>query len=351
MASTEFGTNDALTVKHWSARLAAETLGETFFRRFAGKSSNSIIVVLTDLESSAGDQIKYDLRTQTRDPGVQGDSELDGFEAPLTFFQDTVNVDQLRQAHEFRRMSQQRTTHDLREASKDSLKEWYRWVFDSLMLAYLAGVAGDDVENISSVLGAGGFAGNGLRAPDAAHLQTTGAALNIQDIDVSIEKAKIINPRIEPATIDGERVFVFIMHPIAVTSLMIDLSTDRASTWSDIQAMAQNRGSKNPIFTRALGYYHGVVLHESEFIPSTGTLRHNLFLGKQAGVFAMGNAFDKGDRASMGGGGYFNWVEQRGDYRNKKGVGVASVFGINKSVWNSADFAVIRVDSTDLAHT
>lgn len=349
MASTEFGSADALTVKHWSAKLATETFGETFFKRFCGKGTNSIIQVHTDLSSSAGDEIKHDLRVQTRDAGVQGDAELDGYEAPLTFYQDSFKIDQLRQAHEFRRMSQQRTTHELRTSAKDSLKEWYRWVYDSMMLAYLAGVAGDGNESCSNILGTGGFAGNAVRtASTGSTIAANGMPLTA--IDDAIEIAKTRNPRIEPASIDGERVYVLVLHPVSVTNLMQDDSS--VVNWTDIQRQAGVRGSKNPIFTRAIGSYHGVMIHESEFVPSVGNIRQNLFLGKQAGSFAMGNAFDKGDRSSMGGGGYFNWVEQRGDYRNKKGVGVASVFGMQKNTWNGEDFGVLKLtDATDAAVT
>ena len=58
--------------------------------------------------------------------------------------------------------------------------------------------------------------------------------------------------------------------------------------WQAAQQNAAIRGSKNPIFTGALGEYDGVVLYEYERIMNTKTgassanVVHNLLLGQQA---------------------------------------------------------------------
>ena len=64
MALTSFGTNDSQTVKIWSTLTLREALKATLFKKFLGSSKRSIIQRLTDLEKSAGDQIKYDLLMQ-----------------------------------------------------------------------------------------------------------------------------------------------------------------------------------------------------------------------------------------------------------------------------------------------
>ena len=142
MAVTEFGTNDAQAVKRWSDTLFRETIGKTYCKRFMGRDSNAILKVLTELENSAGDIIKYDLRTQDRSNGVQGDTRLKGFESALQFSQDELKIDQLRNAHAFRGMTQQRTVHDLRKEGRASLSTWFARVYDVMMFTYWAGVIG-----------------------------------------------------------------------------------------------------------------------------------------------------------------------------------------------------------------
>ena len=125
MAVTEFGTGSAQAVKRWCDKLFRESLGKTFIKKFMGKGPDAIIRLLTDLENDAGDQIKYDLRVQDRSNGVQGDTRLKGFEAALVFHQDSILINQLRQAHAFRGMTQQRTVHDLRAEGRASLSDWF----------------------------------------------------------------------------------------------------------------------------------------------------------------------------------------------------------------------------------
>ena len=109
------------------------------------------------------------------------------------------------------------------------------------------------------------------------------------------------------------------------------------------------RSSKNPIYTGALGEYNGVILRESEFIPSSGTnLRHNVLLGQGAGSIAFGNAWAKDGRGA-GGGTFFNWREETEDYGNEQGIAGISALGIKGSVFNSEAFGRIAVVSTDAA--
>lgn len=357
MASTEFGTLDAQTRKVWSSKLARESLGQTCFRKFVGDGRNAIIQNHRDLESSAGDEIKYDLREQNRGSGVQGDSPLKNYEEKLQFYQDSVKINQLRQGHEFKAMSQQRTVHDLRSEAKEALKEWWSWTYDGLMFAYLAGTTGNGPEAVTDIITdsggpATGFAGNPLRAPDASHeYDASAGTTGLADIDVLVELAKTVNPRIRPVNIDGGNYYVLVVHPY--TAYMLRTETGDTK-WNVIQQRAAVSGSKNPIFTGALGVYNQTIIYESEYVPidtTSGSEKcYNVFMGAQAGVFAMGNAYKKSRRSAMGGGSYFSWSEQLDDYDNSEGVGSGSVFGIQKSRFNSADHGVIRYTTGDASH-
>lgn len=355
MGATEFTTSSAHAVKRWSNKLAREVFDASDFKKFSGRSENSIVQIHTDLNANAGDEIKYDVLYQNRGPGVPGDSTLEGYEDPLEFYQETLTIDQLRQAHNFRGMSQQRTLHDLREASRRSTAEWYGQKLTSLMYAAAAGVSGDSSESCQATLTAG-FTGVTLEAPDSDHYidKTTGGFNTLNYIDMLVARAKALNPTIRPVMVGGKAHWVLVLHPYQIYTLRITTG-DRG--WTYIQSQANVRSGDNPIFTGAQGVYNGVVIHESEFIPRaetagiwTGALANDnagLFLGAQALAFGMGNAYSKADTQSMGSGAYFKWVEQERDYGNNKGVGVSGIFGIQANMFNSKRFGMIRIDTND----
>jgi len=353
MSATEIAWGDAQAVERWSSKLARETVGKCYFKKFLGKSEDSIIQLHTDLSNAAGDVVKYDVLMQNRGDGTQGDTTLEGNEEALEMYQDSVNIDQLRHAHNFRRMTQKRTIHNLRTLGKTSLSNWFAWKFDTLMFAYLAGVAGDGAESASGTLGSGGFAGNALQVSDATHHHDqTGGVMTLQYLDDCVTLAKTIDPLIRPIKINGESKYVAVLHPYSVRSLKLETGE---KSWNMIHQRVAENGSKNPIYTGALGEHNGVVIHECEFIPTANAAgawsgaaandKANLFLGAQAGCFAMGN----GGGAGSGDGGYFSWEEQAKDYKNNKGLAAGSIFGMKKTRFNSLDFGVLRLTTTDAA--
>ena len=95
------------------------------------------IVTPVELEKSAGDTIYFDLLMQMTGAGVTGDNRMRDNEEALTYYRDSVVIDQLRNAHAFRRMSQQRTLHDMRMDAKTNLADWFSGVYDTYMMDYL----------------------------------------------------------------------------------------------------------------------------------------------------------------------------------------------------------------------
>jgi len=356
MAITAFGTNDAQTVKIWSAMTFREALKATLFYKFLGTGKKSIIQRLTDLESSAGDQIKYDLLMQMGNDGVTGDNRMRGNEEALTYYQDTVNIDQLRNAHAFRRMSQQRTIHDLRMDAKANLSDWFADKMDTYMFNCLCG-------NTSHSFG------QAATAPDADHYVVSGDVTNtgtiatdegnlssndqiqLADMDFAKEKAKVLSPLIRPVMIDGGEYFVVVLHPYSVTDIRLDVANSAYTSWPDIQMYANKRGLKNPIFDGSLGVYNNMIMYENtRLYEPTSNVRRNLFLGSQAGVFAVGNAYSKMQQGRSGKDNLMSWYEDSDDYGNENGIAVGCIFGVNKATFNSKDYATIVISSYAAAH-
>ena len=358
MAITAFGTNDAQTVKIWSSLTMRDMLKSTLFNKFVGTGKSAIIQRLSELEKTAGDTIKYDLLMQMAGAGVTGDNRMRDNEEALIYYQDSVAIDQLRNAHAFRRMSQQRTLHDMRVDAKTNLADWFGGKMDDYMFRYLcgdttinhanAGVAPDSNHYIM----AGDVARTGVIATDEASLGSNDQ-LSLADLDYAKESAKTLSPLIRPAMIDGNEYYVVVMHTYSVTDIRLDVANSAYVDWPTIQMYANKRGLDNPIFTGALGVYNGMIMFESTRVMTcagTSSGKRNLFLGAQAGVFAIGNAYDSMEQSRVGKDNYMSWYEEVDDYGNEKGIAVGCIFGMKATRFNSADFGKIVIPSYAVTH-
>ena len=353
MAETEFGTSSDHTVKIWSKKTWYEAQkGTLYFKKFLGSNEDSILYMAKDLEKTAGDNIVYDLMVEMTGEGVSGDNTLEGNEEALTFYQESLKIDQLRHAHIFGKMSQQRTIHNLRKDGQWALSRWWANKFEELLFRYLCGdttvahAANSPTEADSNHQI---YSGN---AATEATLDTNDRFL-LEDIDYAKEKATTADIPMRPVRIEGEDYFVVVLHPYSVTDLKLSLGTGASSIkWHEIQQYANIRGLKNPIFSGSLGVYNKCILFESHriYTPTTN-VRRNLFLGAQAATFALGNAYDKMEQKKVGKDNYISWVEQEQDYKNKKGLAAGAVFGMQKNVFNSEDFGVATISSYAASHT
>jgi len=350
MAVTAFGTNDAQTVKIWSALTLREALKATTFTKLMGSGKGAIIQRLTDLEKSAGDQIKYDLLMQMTGAGVTGDNRMRDNEEALVYYQDTINIDQLRNAHAFRRMSQQRTVHDLRVDAKVNLADWFAGKLDDYMFRCLCG----DTTLTHGQTATAPTSEHTLWSGDATSQATLGSndQISLADLDYAKEMAKTLTPPIRPTMADGMETYVVVLHPYSITDLRLDVANSAYTDWPSIQMYANKRGLKNPVFSGAHGIYNGMAIWESTRIYSPASnVRNNLFLGAQAGVFALGSAYDSIESQRVGKDNLMSWYEEQDDFGNEKAISCGCIFGVNKSVFNSKDYGLITIQSYAAAHS
>lgn len=352
MSTTSYGVNDALAVKLWSKKLFQESLKQTYFSKFIGKSSSSVIQIKDETSKSAGDKITVGLRMQLTGDGVLEDGTLEGNEEALTTYSDSVYINQLRHAvRSAGKMSEQRVPFSVREEARSGLQDWWSNRLDTAFFNQLGGnTAVVDTR----------FTGNQAAiAPDAAHkIYLNGSAdesatsafiFDLTIIDKCVEKAETATVPIRPIMVGGEAKFVMFLHPYQVYNLRTSTSTGQ---WLDIQkaAMAGGKESNNPIYTGALGEYNRVILHSSTRVPmgvnsttaaAISTVRRSIFCGAQAGMMAYGKDSE---------GGEMNWVEELFDFKNQLGVAAGMVFGIKKAQFNGADFGTIVVPTYAVAH-
>lgn len=349
---------DAKAAKKWSGSLFLDVTKKSYFdKKFVKDDDNAVIQRLTDLESSPGDTIDFDLSVQLRSMPTSGDNRLEGKEEALRFFSDEVSIDQLRHGVSAGgKMSQKRTLHNLRNVAKARLSDYWAKFIDEMNFIYLSGARGIN-EDFTTPTTWAGHAENAIEAPDTDHLLYGGTATSKATIDATMKMSKTLIERavvkarmmratdpstanMMPVEINGEPHYVCLMSPFQEH----DLRTADTTGWLEIQkAAAGAEGRNNPIFKGGLGMIDDCVLHSHE-----SSIRFNdygaggdveagraLFMGRQAGVVAYGST----------GGLRFNWSEETKDHGNEKVVVGGIIIGIKKSRFNNKDFGILSIDT------
>jgi len=353
MAATEYGVNHPLAVKLWSRKLIREALKTTYFSRFMGSGTDSLIQLKPETSKGAGDKVTFGLRMQLSGAGVQGDATLEGNEEALTTYSDSVTIDQLRHAVISKgKMSEQRVPFSVRDEAMSGLRDWMADRFDTSFFNQIAGnTAQTDTKYTGNMATSAPSATSGNSRWLIPSSHTTEASLSVTDIfqlsyiDRAVNAAKTATPLIRPVKSGGKDYFVMFLHPNQVYQLRTDATANRI-TWYDAQKARVQGGdtgeSESPIFNGALGVYNGVVLHEANRIPtlanstsSSGAVYRAVLCGAQAAVMAFGEGNDESG----------NWVEKLFDYDNQLGVKAGSIFAIKKTVFNSIDFGTIVASS------
>lgn len=353
MATTDYPVNHPLAVKLWSKKLTREAITNTYASKFMGTGSGSMIQIKSELSKSAGDRVRVGLRMALDGDGIAGDGTLEGNEEALVTYTDDLLIDQLRHAvRSDGKMSEKRVHHSIREEARAGLQDWWAERIDEAVFNQLGGNSGvSDLRRTGSNT-AVAFTSSHVVYPDSdtseADVASSGASsvFNLNLIDACVEKAKTLRqasdlPILRPLRMNGMDKYVIFLHPYQVYDLRTSTTTGQ---WLDIQKAAMQGGqiTKNPIYTGALGEYNGVILHETERVPSvTANVRRAIFCGAQAGCVAFG---------ANQGPSRMSWVEERFDYSNQLGVASGMIWGVKKLQFNSNDYGVITVPTYAVAH-
>jgi N4-gp56 family major capsid protein len=347
---TEILTGDPLAIKRWSNHTFIDAIGETYVSRFMGSSKDSIIRVHKDLSKAAGDEVKYDLLMQIGGHGVFGDTRVKGQEKKLDYFQDSLKINQQREAVLRATMSQQRTHHDILDDASVMLSKFFGRNFDQFTLAFACGTAGTAGAGPALSTAITAYSANSLRAADSGHLITTGAAFTLDNFRKLNEKASLATPIVQPTMVDGQPKRVVLLRPEAVTSLKSEVGS---SKWNERHAIASERGRTNPIYTGALGEWDNCVIHESIYLPrdTGGTqLNYGVMLGAGALSMAFGQSYSTlGGKPKKETGSMFSLFVDTDDYGNEEGIAGGTIWGVQKNRFNSTDLGTMLITSLENA--
>lgn len=358
MAVQSFATGDNLTVKQWSEGLEAEALKKISFSGLIGKRSDALIQWKDTLSTRPGDEETIGLRMQLTDAPKTSGTAVEGAERTLTIYDDKFTIDEYADAVRFRNViDRQRVTFDMRDEARAALADQMANALDSSFFNQVAGYQLTGAGALDSTL----IGHNTVSAPDADHWIIANSATNADDddvgadntalfsldlIDAAVETAKVLEPSIRPANIEGwpEPVYVCFIHPYQANALRAE-----ASRWDDTMQNAIRGGliNSNPLLTGAMGVWNGTLIIESSRVPygvgvvdSTSpvtTARRAVFCGAQSAVIGWGRIGGNPER--------FRWVEKMFDYDREYGVMAACMAGLKKLVFNSKDFATITIST------
>lgn len=377
MAETvvELGNATAVVVyskKVYQHAIKATTASKMMAVGLNAQSQSNFVQLFDETSEGPGDLVKYDLIPNVIGPGVAGDNPIAGQEVSFSALQDSFYINQLRQATLLKGiMSQQRVPYSMRDQARGTLANWWKTQIDVGLMNQLCGNTYQTNVNYTGM--------NATVAPDAAHWIRAGAVaaesnltssniFSTSLIPAAVAMCNTLPFPIKPVVIKGVEVKgVIFMHPYQVRSLKANFTTGE---WGDIQKAALMGGqiTGNPIFTGAIGFKDGVVMHEEPWCPYGNTTQNVIFdpvtranvasptaLGLAAtGVTDVARAVFVGAQAACMGVGVqagpagplkLRWVEELLDANNQLRVTAGMVWGIKKSIFESQDYATIVIST------
>jgi len=320
MAKTAFATNNALTKKAWEEVLFRDAVKESYFSRFMGKGSDSIVQVKTELEKGKGDKITFGIRLRLTGAGITGAGTLEGNEEALATHDSSVTLEQYRHAvRDDGAMTRQRAMFEIDEESRTALKDWMSERTDKL--------AFDTILTSPTKI----FYGDGSSTATVTTAGKLTMALMSKVRTWAITGGNRAQTPLRPVKVNGKNYFVLLIHP----DVAWDLKQD--TTYAAAIREAAARGAENPIFTGALAIVDGIVLHEHENIPIVTNWGAGgnvpgakcVFLGAQSLTWAWGK------RPKV--------VTKNFDYENEHGFAIGMIAGAAKPVFNALDYGSVAV--------
>lgn len=312
----EFKIPEKLVPKLWTKKVWREGLKASYFDKFTSTNGSNVVHTNKDLKQAKGDEVNFGLAMNLKGNGVSGNNTLKGNEEEMQMYDFSVKTTLVRNAVTRFEADDQKSPYANLPLIKGTLTQWLSdWKDNKLISALTA----------NPTTGERMFAS----AAGTEVSLTANDKLTCALIAKAKRKAKMHEPMVKPLKIDGQDKYIMLVGTWAARDLKAD------PVWQAAQQNAAIRGSKNPIFTGALGEYDGVVLYEYERVQNTKTgassanVVHNLLLGQQAACFAVAREA--------------RFIKDEDDYGNVQGNGIAFFGGIEKSVYNSKDYGVIQV--------
>jgi N4-gp56 family major capsid protein len=322
MADWTFTTANALTSQTWAKQWWIESKKASYFygQGLVGADENQYpIVEFSDLNENQGYQHTYGQVRDLTGAGVTGDSTLEGNEEEPVTFDDQITINQVRNAIRTAGKLSERYPSDkrVRTWAESLLKRWMaakidQDIFDALGTSLTKVIYGGDA-TLTTDIEAGDY-------------------FTLALISKAVAYAGKATPQIVPVPFKGKEYFICVISDDQSYDLKI-----RDAAWQQANREGRQPGLDNPIFTGNEGVWDNTVIHKHRRVATattwgTGTNLNGataLFLGLQAAgiAYAVKRV----------------WNEKTFDYGNKAGFAIGAIYGVSKTVFNSADNGVVGI--------
>ncbi len=380
MADTAYGTNDERTQTKWSTMMFKYAMARSWFvtHGFVGKDAGSIIQTDTSLKKGIGDTVIFEQADPLQGTGQGDDGTVRNNTEAMT--DRNMNVVIHERAHGVSSagaMSEQRTATKIRESAKHRLGVWTSEQLENDYVATMAGLYNVSTaietvnesypstnrikyygQTVGDVVNANGdFGTDALLSADTSIENLFGTEM----IMIMKRIMQAATPRIMPVNVDGQDLFVCLMHPLQAKSLKAGTS------WKNSKYYSEVRGRTNPLFTGSLGIWDGVLLHEYDRTPiktgAGGTLPAEGFLlnvGRTATTDAVASGRTVARSMFFGAqAGLHAWAQLPGWHEDFEDIGERKpstatdmLYGMKKVIFNShgtttatEDNAVVCLDT------
>ena len=306
-----------LVPKVWANKVWHEGVKDSYFDKFTAMDGSNVVHQNKDLTKVKGDSVVFGLMMNLNGPGVEGNQKLAGAEDTLNIYDFTVQTKLIRNAVSRYEADDQKTQYDMLKEIKGALKQWLADWYDNKLISELSVTASSSKEAVYA------------SAAGTLSSITANDKLTTTVISRAKRKAMLHGPKVQPIKVDGMDKYIMLISPWAARDLKDD------PKWLAAQQNANIRGSKNPIFTGALGEYDGVILYEYERVAnlpngaSSANVCYNTLLGRQAACFAVARPAKH--------------IEQTDDYGNIAGNGIAFYGEVKRTKFNNKDYGSIQV--------
>ena len=375
MADTSILSANRLTQEKWPQTKFELMLANMQLSKFIG-GVDDIIVMDTSLKKGPGDKVTFELDMPLSDAGGYDDSDIEGHEEAMSFFNFPVEVHE--RSHGVRSagiMSEKRSAVKIRSKAIYALARWSAEAVDNDVLWSLSGLGNQNtyvgegtspIQTINELAPSAGriFYGGQTAAgvmteetsdsliADAAGDDYQNYLFGTKVIDVIKDRAVLAFPKFRPIFVGGKYYYVMFLHPWQVKALKAETG---AAGWAAIQKDANVRGINNPLFTKdgtgrdrlfdgAVGVWNDVILFAYErietrvagesfgdpgtitniidagIVDGTSVVARALFCGAQAGTLAWGQMWRR--------------LERGFDYKRKPGTATDAIYGVSKVRFN-----------------
>lgn len=373
MAFTALGALQPTQKRAWVKESIRAYRAASFFTKFTGTDSNSIVQQVTELsKTEKGERAMIGLVADLQGGGVVGNNQMLNREEALDGSWQEIIIDQLRNGTKSKGLlEEQKAVFDFRSESRDKLAFWRAKIMDELMILTASGIgynfntngslrvpvgAQDDLNTLS-------FAANITAPSSGRHYNFNGTSLVAGDTTTITTgfvpkygmivdlRAQAQTSGVKPIRIGGEEFYVYLCHPKHFAALKKD---------ADFRNAVSNtapRSLDSPIFKGGTITMDGIIIHTSPRVFNTlgGTSGQS-----SGGKWGSGYTVD-GTRSLLLGAqalamadiwGIAKWNEELQDYGDKWGISIAMMFGLLKPQFKSVfdtntvqDFGVISLNT------